>query len=35
VRVHLDVILPLADAAAAHLRSETGRARGKIVLRVE
>jgi len=32
--VAIDSEFPLADAAAAHQRSETGRARGKVILRV-
>ena len=32
--VAIDSEFPLADAAAAHARSETGRARGKVILRV-
>jgi NADPH:quinone reductase-like Zn-dependent oxidoreductase len=34
LRVAIDSVFPLADAAKAHERGETGRARGKIVLRV-
>ncbi|MEV0125206.1 NADP-dependent oxidoreductase [Streptomyces sp. NPDC050703] len=34
LRVEIDTVLPLAEAAKAHLRGEEGRTRGKIVLRV-
>jgi len=34
LRVHLDHVLPLADAAKAHELGETGRTTGKIVLQV-
>lgn len=34
IRVEIDSTYPLADAAQAHARGETGRARGKIVLEV-
>jgi NADPH:quinone reductase-like Zn-dependent oxidoreductase len=34
VRVEIDSVFPLKDAAEAHRRSETNRAVGKIVLRV-
>jgi len=34
IRVHLDEVFDLADAAAAHLKLESGHTRGKIVLRV-
>ncbi|HEY0246987.1 MAG TPA: NADP-dependent oxidoreductase [Gryllotalpicola sp.] len=34
VRVHVDEIFELADAAAAHTKLESGHTRGKIVLRV-
>jgi NADPH:quinone reductase-like Zn-dependent oxidoreductase len=34
VRVVLDTVLPLAEARKAHERSESHRARGKIVLRI-
>ncbi len=34
VKVSLDSVFPLADAKAAHLRSQTRRATGKIVLQV-
>jgi NADPH:quinone reductase-like Zn-dependent oxidoreductase len=34
LRVEVDRVLPLDDAASAHEHSETGRARGKIVLRL-
>ncbi|MFI1393637.1 NADP-dependent oxidoreductase [Streptomyces sp. NPDC020681] len=34
VRVEVEDVLPLADAAEAHRRGETGRTRGKLVLRV-
>lgn len=34
VKVVIDSVFPLADAAKAHQRSESGRARGKIVLQV-
>jgi NADPH:quinone reductase-like Zn-dependent oxidoreductase len=34
VRVLMDSVFPLAQARAAHTRSETGRAKGKIVLEV-
>lgn len=32
--VAIDSVFPLSDAAEAHERGETGRAQGKIVLRV-
>ncbi len=32
--VAIDSVFPLAEAAKAHERGETGRARGKIVLQV-
>lgn len=32
VRLHVDAIFPLADAAAAHRRLETGHVRGKLIL---
>jgi NADPH:quinone reductase-like Zn-dependent oxidoreductase len=35
LRVEIDTVFPLAEAAAAHRRGETNRASGKIVLRVE
>jgi NADPH:quinone reductase-like Zn-dependent oxidoreductase len=34
LQVEIDSVFPLEDVAEAHRRSETGRARGKIVLRV-
>lgn len=34
LRVHLDAILPLAEAAEAHRRLETGAASGKLLLRI-
>ncbi|GAB4589279.1 NADP-dependent oxidoreductase [Nocardia sp. IFM 10818] len=34
LRVEIDTVLPLAEAAQAHAYGETGRARGKIVLQV-
>lgn len=32
LRIHIDRVLPLAEAAQAHRLSETGRVRGKLVL---
>ncbi len=34
LRAHVEAVLPLADAAKAHELGETGRVRGKLVLRV-
>jgi len=34
VRIEVEEVFPLADAAAAHRRLEGGRARGKLVLEV-
>ncbi len=34
VRVLIDSVFPLSEARAAHEKSETGRAKGKIVLEV-
>ena len=34
IRVHLDDVFDLCDAASAHTKLETGHTRGKIVLRV-
>ncbi len=34
LRAEIDTVLPLADAAKAHVHGETGRVRGKIVLQV-
>lgn len=34
VAAEVDEVFPLADAAEAHRRGETGRTRGKLVLRV-
>ena len=34
IKVHLDAIYPLEDVQAAHQRSETGKATGKIVLNI-
>ena len=34
VRVLIDSVFPLSEARAAHIKSQTGRAQGKIVLEV-
>jgi NADPH:quinone reductase-like Zn-dependent oxidoreductase len=34
VRVHVDAVYPLAEAAAAHARLESGEQLGKIVLAI-
>jgi NADPH:quinone reductase-like Zn-dependent oxidoreductase len=34
VRVLIDSVFPLSEARAAHAKSQTGRAKGKIVLEV-
>ncbi|WP_371480654.1 NADP-dependent oxidoreductase [Kitasatospora sp. NBC_00315] len=35
LKVHVEAVFPLADAAKAHERGETGRTTGKLVLRVD